>query len=131
MRSKPMVVESRSVTLRDFLIFQAKLWLDGIKDIVVSVVSVVAIVLDFIAGRGKRPRLFYSVVRVSERFDAWLNLHGVVRRLDETGSEDGFFGASEAGSDSLIGQIEQLVRGGDVPKNKKSDGSVDDDGLRE
>jgi len=126
-----MVVESRSVTLRDFLIFQLKLWLDGIKDLVVSVVSVIAIVLDLIAGRGKRPRLFYSVVRVSERFDAWLNLHGVVKRLEETGSEDGFFGASDAGADSLIGQIEELVRGGDKPKGKAARGPDDDDGLRE
>jgi hypothetical protein len=125
-----MVVESRSVTVRDFLIFQIKLWLDGIKDLVVSVVSVIAIVLDFVSGRGRRPRLFYSVVRVSERFDAWLNLHGVVKKLDETGSEDGFFGASEAGADTLIGQIEQLVRGGDEPRRKRSEPGAEEDGLR-
>lgn len=108
-----MTVESRSVTLRDFVIFQLKLALDGLADFVVFNVSIVAIVLDIISGRGRRPRLFYSVVRVSERFDAWLNLHGVAERLDEVGSEDGFFGASEAGSDSLIGEIERLVRGTD------------------
>jgi hypothetical protein len=125
-----MVVESRSVTVRDFLIFQVKLWLDGIKDLVVSVVSVIAIVLDLISGRGRRPRLFYSVVRVSERFDAWINLHGVVKKLDETGSEDGFFGVSEAGADTLVGQIEQLVRGGDKPRSKRSDPEAEEDGLR-
>lgn len=115
-----MMVESRSVTLRDFAIFQLKLALDGFKDMVVFGLSIAAIVLDFIAGRGRRPRLFYSVVRISERFDAWLNLHGVVQRLEEDDSGDGFFGASEAGSDSLIGQIEQLVRGGDRPKGRRS-----------
>jgi hypothetical protein len=111
-----MKVESRGVTLRDFVIFQVKLALDGFKDMVVFGLSIAAIVLDFISGRGRRPRLFYSVVRVSERWDAWLNLHGVVKELDESGTEDGFFGASDAGADSLIGQIEQLVRGGDEPK---------------
>lgn len=111
-----MMVTSRSVTVRDFLIFQLKLALDGLKDLVVFNVSIVAIVLDFIAGRGQRPRLFYSVVRASERFDHWLNLHGVMERLDEGDTSDGLFGASEAGSDSLIGQIEQLVRGGDEPR---------------
>lgn len=112
-----MMMASRAVTLRDFAIFQIKLAVDGFKDMVVFGLSIGAILLDFISGRGRRPRLFYSVVRVSERFDAWLNLHGVVQRLDETQSPDGFFGASEAGADSLIGQIEQLVRGGDQPRS--------------
>ena len=115
-----MTVTSRSVTLRDFAIFQVKLVLDGLKDGVVFGLSIGAIVLDFIAGRGKRPRLFYSVVRVSERFDAWLNLHGVMERMDAGDSEDGLFGASEAGSDNLIGKIEQLVRGGDEPRGRRT-----------
>jgi len=116
MKRRPMTVTSRKVTMRDFVIFQLKLALDGLKDFVVFNVSIVAIVLDFISGRGQRPRLFYSVVRGSERFDKWLNLHGVMERLDEGDTSDGFFGASEAGADTLIGQIEKLVRGGDEPR---------------
>lgn len=116
MKRRPMTVTSRKVTMRDFVIFQLKLALDGLKDFVVFNVSIVAIVLDFISGRGQRPRLFYSVVRGSERFDKWLNLHGVMERLDEGDTSDGFFGASEAGADTLIGQIEKLVRGGDEPQ---------------
>lgn len=116
MKHQPMMVESRRVTLRDFMIFQLKLALDGFKDMIVFGLSIGAIVLDFIAGRGRRPRLFYSVVRVSERWDAWLNLHGVIKRLETSDDGDGFFGASDAGADSLIGQIEQLVRGGDEAK---------------
>ena len=118
----PMTVTGRKVTLRDFAIFQLKLALDGLKDLVVFQVSIVAVVLDFIAGRGQRPRLFYSVVRASERWDRWLNLHGVMERLEEGESDDGFFGASEAGADSLIGQIEELVRGGDEPRGKRTAG---------
>jgi len=119
MTKSPMRVTSRKVTLRDFGIFQLKLALDGLKDVVVFQVSIVAVILDFIAGRGERPRLFYSVVRVSERFDAWLNLHGAMKRLDETDTDDGLFGASEAGSDSLLGQIEKLTRGGDEPRERR------------
>ena len=121
-----MMVTSRRVTLRDFMIFQLKLSLDGFKDMVVFGLSIGAIVLDFIAGRGRRPRLFYSVVRISERFDKWLNLHAAVQRLYETESEDGLFGGSEAGSDTLIGQIEQLARGGDEPKRRPPE---DDEAL--
>ena len=121
-----MLVTSRRVTLRDFLIFQAKLALDGFKDMVVFALSIGAVTLDFIAGRGRRPRLFYSVVQLSARFDAWLNLNGAIERLSESGSEDGLFGASEAGADSLIGEIERLVRGADAPKPPRQ---VEDDDL--
>lgn len=104
-----MTVTSRKVTIRDFAIFQVKLFLDGMKDLVAFNLSIVAIILDFISGRGKRPRLFYSVVRGSERFDKWLNLHSVVNQMDELGSEDGFFGGADEDDDSLVGEIERLV----------------------
>jgi len=121
MGRSPMTVTSRKVALRDFMIFQIKLALDGFKDMVVFGLSIGAIVLDFIAGQGRRPRLFYSVVRASERWDMWLNLHAAAQRLEEEDSTDGLFGVSEAGSDTLIGQIEQLVRGGDKPKGRADD----------
>lgn len=118
MTNEPMTVTSRSVTLRDFAIFQLKLVLDGSKDFLALWLSVAAIVLDFVAGRGRRPRLFYSVVRASERFDHWLNLHSVVEQMDASGSEDGLFGASDAGSDTFVGQVERLVRGGETERSE-------------
>jgi len=89
MVKKPRVVATRRVTLRDFVIFQVKLALDGLKGLVVIQLSVLAMIVDFFSGRGPRPRHFYSVVRVSERFDAWLNLYGAVQRLDAGETEDG------------------------------------------
>jgi hypothetical protein len=111
-----MIVATRGVTLRDFVIFQIKIWLDGFKDMTVIVLSTGALVLDLIAGKGRRPRLFYSVLRASERLDKWLNLHGAVERMEAGETEDGLFGASTAGEDTLLGQIEQLARGGDRPR---------------
>ncbi len=130
MTDKPMTMASRGVTLRDFAIFQIKLFLDGIKDFAAMWLSTGAILLDFIAGRGKRPRLFYSVVRASERFDQWINLHSVIETMDESGTDDGLFGASTAGDDSLIGQIEKVVRGGDEPRRIPDEPSGDGPGRR-
>jgi len=121
MTNEPMTVTDRGVTLRDFAIFQVKLLLDGSKDFFAFWLSIGAILLDFIAGRGRRPRLFYSVVRASERFDQWLNLHSVIEQMDRTGSDDGLFGASEAGSDTFIGQVERVVRGGDEERKRAID----------
>lgn len=119
-----MTMASRGVTVRDFMIFQLKLFLDGIKDFAAIWLSLLAIILDFIAGRGKRPRLFYSVVRASERWDRWINLHSVIERMDESETDDGLFGASEAGDETFVGKIEQLVRGGDRPRARVSPGDV-------
>jgi hypothetical protein len=117
-----MTMATRKVTFRDFMIFQLKLWLDGVKDVVVIVASSGAMALDFIAGGGRRPRLFYSVLRASERFDAWINLHAAADRLEGDDSGDGLFGASTAGSDTLLGQIEKLARGGDEPRGGGREG---------
>ena len=87
--------------------------------VIALLIPIVAIVVDFISGRGKWPRWFSSVVRASERFDRWLDLHGAMQRMDTGESDDGFFGASEAGSDSLLGELEQMVRGGDRPRRRR------------
>lgn len=117
-----MIEATRSITIRDFVIFQFKLLLDAAKDVALAQLAIGALVLDLISGGGRRPRIFYQVLRLSERFDLWLNLNGAMERLeaDEVG-DDGLFGASEAGSDSLLGKLEQMVRGGDEPRKDKGD----------
>jgi hypothetical protein len=130
MTNKPMTMASRGVTVRDFLIFQLKLFLDGIKDFAAMWLSLFAIIVDFIAGRGKRPRLFYSVVRASERWDRWINLHSVIEEMDESDTDDGLFGASRAGDDTFVGKIEQLVRGGDDPRARTSPEDVGESDRR-
>lgn len=107
---------SRAVLIRDFLIFQLKLYLDGFLDISLAILSAVAFVLDLFFG-GRRKRLFYKVMKLGERLDLWLNLHGAIARGE--GSRDGLFGGSKAGSNTMLGQLEQAVRGGDEPRRKR------------
>lgn len=108
---------TRGTTVRDFLIFQLKLLLDGLKDVALIWLSVFALVLDLVAGRGRKRRLFYAVMRLGERFDLWLNLY-----RPSTGAgddEDGLFGTSTAGSPTLLGKLEELIRGGDEPRSRR------------
>lgn len=112
-----MIEATRSVTVRDFVIFQLKLVLDGLKDLALFQLAIGALLIDLVSGGGRRKRVFYSVLTLSERFDLWLNLNGAMERLERGEvDDDGLFGASEAGSDTLLGRIEQIVRGGDRPK---------------
>jgi hypothetical protein len=104
---------SRGVLIRDFLIFLAKLGLDGFKDAILIQLSIVAVVVDLFFS-GRRRRLLYRVMQLGERFDLWLNLHGALSKGEGTG--DGLFGGSRAGSPSLVGKVEQMVRGGDEPR---------------
>jgi hypothetical protein len=103
----------RGVLVRDLLIFQAKLALDGIKGIFLFQASLAAAAIDFILGRRKRGSLFYRVLDWSERFDLWLNLYGAAGAGDNA---DGLFGTSHAGDDNLLGRLEQAVRKGDIPR---------------
>lgn len=110
---------TRGVLIRDAVIFWLKLAIDGFKDVFLIQFSVVAFLLDIPFG-GRRGRLFYKVMRLGERIDLWLNLHGALTQGEGTG--DGLFGGSRAGSPTLVGKLEEAFRGGDEPRRKKRPG---------
>lgn len=99
----------RYVVFRDLAIFQIKLFLEGLKDILVSQLSIGAAALDLLFPTGRRGQRFYAVMRAAERFDNWLSLYGATERAAE--SDDGLFGVSRAGSDSMLGKLEEIVIG--------------------
>lgn len=98
-----------SVVLRDLLIFQLKLWMDGLKDIVLSPISIGAAVLDLLLGPGRKGERFYRVLKLGERFDLWLNLYGAAGVAQR--DPDGLFAASEPGDDTFLGTLEELRHG--------------------
>ena len=104
----PQEYPSRGVLIRDLLILQMKLVIDALKDVLFMKLALFAAAFDLLFGRPGRPLLFYSVLRLGERFDLWLNLYGAASTAAE--SEDGLFGTSRAGSPSLLGRLEQIVR---------------------
>ena len=106
-------IPSRAALVRDLLIFHLKLWMDGLKDIVLVPVSLVAAGVDFVF----RTRLFYRVLRMGERYDLWLNLFGAAQRAGH--ERDGLFGASHSGDPTLLGQLEHL-HGGDTSTEVRS-----------
>ena len=102
------------VSIRDFAIFQLKLLIDGLKDGAVFTVSCAAFAVDLVFRRHGERRYFYRVMRASEKFDLWLNLHGASERAQT--HDDGLFGVSRAGADTLLGKLEQIARGGPEPR---------------
>lgn len=106
--------EARKVVLRDLIIFQAKLFMDGLKDVVLVPVSIAAAGLDVVFPGPQPGRLFYRVLRAGERFDRWLSLFSAAERADS--SKGGLFGASRAGSDSMLGGLEAMILGHEEPR---------------
>lgn len=98
---------SKKVLIRDLVLFQLKLLVDGVKDIFVAQLAIGAAILDLLFGGPNRGRLFYSVMRLAERFDLWLNLHGSARRAGR--NDDGLFEVSRSGANTVLGKLEQML----------------------
>lgn len=113
-RLAPGGIVPRWVILRDLALFQLKLFLDGLIDITLAPLSIGAAAVEIFFGGERRGRLFYAILRFGEKADLWLNLYGASKSADA----DGLFGGSKAGSDSLLGEMEQLLRGGDEPRRR-------------
>lgn len=99
---------SREVLIRDLIVLQIKLALDGLKDVALLQASIVAAIIDLVLMRFTRGRCFYSVLRFSERVDLWFNLYGAAQRAGA--DRDGLFGVSRAGDATFLGKLEELVR---------------------
>lgn len=99
----------KHVLIRDLIILQLKLWMDGVKDIVLSPLSIGAAILDVLAGPTSDGHRLYKVLGWGERFDLWLNLYGATGRAESSG--EGLFGGSRAGDDTLLGRLEKVAKG--------------------
>jgi hypothetical protein len=111
----------RGVLIRDFLIFQLKNTIDGLKDAVVFPVATLVVVLDLAFGSPhRRGRTFYSLMAACESFDRWLNLHGAAKKAG--GSPEGLFAGSEPGDGTMVGDIEEWMGRGDGARSVKQIG---------
>jgi hypothetical protein len=72
---------------RDLAVFQAKLLVDGLKDLVLSPVSLVAALVGLVLDRREPGRSFYMVLRWGHGFDRWVNLFGASQRALPPASE--------------------------------------------
>ncbi len=97
---------TRSVLFRDLLIFEIKLFLDGMGDLIMSQVALVAFAIDFILGGPRPGRVFYRVLKAAERWDLWLNLY--VPAKDAEVGPGGLLG-SAGSADSLLLKLQELA----------------------
>ena len=107
----------KKVIIRDLIIFHLKLAIDGLKNIVLLPASLVAALIDLLLPGDRPGRLFYGVMLLGETFDRWLSLYGPA--LEARAAFDGLFGASRAGAATLLGELEEFVRGPEGPREPR------------
>ena len=62
--------------LRDVLVFQFKLVMDGVRDVILSPVSIVVVLFGFVSHRENPDRYFKRLLIFGRRTDLWINLFG-------------------------------------------------------
>jgi hypothetical protein len=89
--------------IRDVLSFQLKLFVDGVRDLVMMPLSIGAGVFDLL-GVGPRPGLhFYTLLRLGHRTERWIDLFGATEHAESLPARRG------RGIDLLVQQMERLV----------------------
>ena len=74
----------RRVFLRDAVVFQGKLLLDGLRDVILFPVALIATAVDFVKRDDPPGRHFYDVVHFGKETEQWIDLFEAVERAPET-----------------------------------------------
>ena len=113
--------KSRWKLARDLGVFELKLAVDGLKDLILAPLALAAVVADMVMPAESRGVFLRAVIRMGEGFERWLNLYGRKRREDARTVLD------EGGSDLIVDYLESktldLHQGlkGRKKKSKESD----------
>lgn len=109
----------RQDLVRDIAVLQVKLVFDGLRDLVLVPVSLVAGVISLMRAGDPAGSEFYRLLRLGRRSEKWINLFGAADRLP--GPEREHYPESDI--DALVGRVESLVveeyRRGGVTKQAK------------
>ena len=79
----PSDEESRGQIIRDVLIFQVKLWLEGFKDVILMPLSLGAAFIDLLFRGGTGGGALYSVMRLGDRFERWVHLYAALDEVEK------------------------------------------------
>ncbi|MEE8463405.1 MAG: hypothetical protein V3S53_01345, partial [Gammaproteobacteria bacterium] len=98
----------RTELIRDAVFFQGKLLLDGVRDLVLVPISIVAALIDLATGEKPAGRRFYSVVQLGRRSEHWINLFGAADRSPHENRWG--HGEQSVRLDDLVEQVEKVVK---------------------
>lgn len=93
---------SRWQLLRDVVAFQCKLVLDGLRDILLSPVSLIAAIAGILTHRREPGVYFYRLLSFGHKTDRWINLFDTYKDEDVSGER-------EPSADTFVKHAENIV----------------------
>jgi len=99
---------ARRALIRDIIVFQGKLIVDGLRDLVLVPASLVAGIMSLASGTHSQPgTYFYRLLGVGKNSERWINLFGALRNAPPDLEE--FEPFPEADIDDIVGRVEAFV----------------------
>ena len=119
--AEPVVID-RWTLIRDIAVFQMKLIVDGLRDLILLPVSLVAGLISLMKGGTELGSEFYDLLRVGRRSEHWINLFGAAERMHGSSKLEEFFPADDI--DEIVSRVESFVvdeynKGGVTAQAKK------------
>lgn len=97
----------RWTLIRDILVLQLKLLVDGFRDLILVPISLVIGIVSLVnAGKGHDNK-FYELLRTGRRSERWINLFGAAERVYGPSIADDRFSTEDI--DKLVSRVETFV----------------------
>jgi len=100
---------ARWTLIRDVLVFQMKLAMDAIRDLLLSPVSIVCALIDVFKGHSLSQSYFQKLMVFGHKTDTWLNLFGN-HDTDDLNLEEHQVEKKDVSVDQLFNQVESLLK---------------------
>jgi hypothetical protein len=111
----------RWALIRDILVLQLKLVVDGLRDFILVPVSLLIGIISLFKGGDTSSSQFYELLRAGRRSERWINLFGAAERVYGPPIADEHFPADDI--DEMVSRVELFVideyRGGGVTRQAK------------
>ena len=102
---------ARWALIRDIFVFQFKLAMDAIRDLLLSPASIICGLVDIFKGNSSSQSYFHKLMGFGHQTDSWLNLFGTYNKETENLNVlDSQKAKSEANVDKLFSQVESLLK---------------------
>lgn len=105
---------TRGQLLRHVVVFQFKLAMDGLRDVLLSPVSIIAALAGILTSSTDPARYFNQLLKMGHRSDKWINLFNTHNDDGESPTSDDFVRKAE----SIV--LSELEKGGVVPKRHRA-----------
>ena len=105
--TKTEVRNERWILIRDVLVFQFKLVVDGFRDVALLPVSLIVAIVSLFGKRPPQDSEFYDLLRLARRSERWINLFGVIEKKDPAPPDDEQPAPKDL--DALVARVETFL----------------------